>query len=338
MKLDRKNIIDSVRSEKLPKLIVILGPTATGKSDLAVDISQYLKKVHGIKSEIISADSRQIYTGLDIGAGKITKKEMKGVTHHGLDIVSPKRKNMFSVSEFQDYAYKTIGEIYSRGAVPILCGGTGFYIDAVVDGTVFPEVTANIELRKRLSNYSLEKLQKTLTKLDPVRYSEIDIKNPVRLIRAIEIAKELGKVPKVTHKSKYEALCIGIDAIGKNSDNKDDKDDKSGDEFLKKKISKRIEVRMKKGMLNEAKELHAQGVPWKRMKSFGLEYGLLSDLAQGKMTREAFIERLNFDIWHYVKRQRAWFKRRNDVRWFDIRKEGYSDEIKPLVERFVKVG
>jgi tRNA dimethylallyltransferase len=309
------------KTPTLPKLLTILGPTATGKSDLAVDIALWLKKTQGKTAEIISADSRQIYTGLDIGSGKITKKEMRGVTHHGLDIVSPKRKRLFSVSEFQKYAYQKIDEILAKGHVPILCGGTGFYISSIVDGTVFPEVAPNPELRKKLDTYSLEKLQKTLIKLDPERYAEIDTKNSVRLIRAIEIVKELGKVPKVAQMSKYDTLCIGID---------------TDDEVLKEKISKRIEVRMKKGMVNEAKELHKQGVTWKRMKSFGLEYGLLSELIRGKISREQFIERLNFDIWHYVKRQRAWFKRNKDIVWLDVNENSLADKAKIFVERFLK--
>jgi tRNA dimethylallyltransferase len=304
------------------KLIVILGPTATGKSDLAVDIALWLKKTQGKTAEIISADSRQIYKGLDIGAGKITRKEMRGVIHHGLDMVSPKRKKMFSVSEFQAYTYKMIDAIYSRGNIPILCGGTGFYISSVVDGVVFPEVPPNLELRKKLDTYSLEKLQKTLLKLDPERYSEIDTKNSVRLIRAIEIAKELGKVPKVAQTSKYDTLCIGIDIA---------------DEVLRKKISKRIEFRMKKGMVNEAKELHEQGVTWKRMQSFGLEYGLLSELIRGKISREQFTERLNFDIWHYVRRQRAWFKRNKDIVWLDVNEENFADKANAHVEKFMKL-
>ena len=124
------------------KVIVILGTTATGKSDLAVKIA---KK---IKGEIISADSRQVYIGLDIGTGKITQKEMRGVPHHLLDVANPKHK--FSVVQYKKLAEEKIKEIISRGNVPIICGGTGFYIDAITNGTIFPEVPPNKSLRKIL--------------------------------------------------------------------------------------------------------------------------------------------------------------------------------------------
>ena len=200
----------SKKSISLPKLIVVLGPTAVRKSDMAVSIALALKAC-GQKAEIISADSRQIYTGLNIGAGKITKKEMCGIPHYCLDILSPKRKKMFSVAEFQSHAFKAMDEILSRGAVPILCGGTGFYIDAIVDGIILPEVKTDLALRKKLETYSTEKLVRMLEKLDADRLAEIDQQNRVRLIRSIEIAKALGKVPKLVKKIRYETLLIGLD-------------------------------------------------------------------------------------------------------------------------------
>ena len=136
------------------KLIVILGQTSTGKSDFAVEIA---KKVGG---EIISADSRQVYKGMDLGTGKITKKEMQGVPHHLLDVANPKK--VFSVSDYKLLADKKIKEILKRGKVPILCGGTGFYIDAVVNGTILPEVAPNAKLRAMLAKKSVVELFKML--------------------------------------------------------------------------------------------------------------------------------------------------------------------------------
>ncbi|MBP9818897.1 MAG: tRNA (adenosine(37)-N6)-dimethylallyltransferase MiaA, partial [Candidatus Pacebacteria bacterium] len=229
---------------KLPKLIVVLGPTAVGKSNIAVQIALALK-AWGQKAEIISADSRQIYTGLNIGAGKITKKEMQGVPHHCLDILSPKRKKLFSVAEFQIHAFRVIDDTLKRGAVPILCGGTGFYIDAIVDGIVLPEVKTDMELRKKLETYSTEKLVKILEKLDADRLAEIDQQNRVRIIRSIEIAKALGKVPKLVKHAKYDTLQIGLD-IPK--------------EDLMNKVHTRAIKRLKQGMVAEAKNLHNDGV------------------------------------------------------------------------------
>lgn len=313
-----RNAIKLARPAKLPKLIVVLGPTAVGKSDMAVSIALALKE-RGQKAEIISADSRQIYTGLNIGAGKITKKEMCGIPHHCLDILSPKRKKMFSVAEFQNHAFKAIDETIARSAVPILCGGTGFYIDAIVDGIVLPEVKTDIELRKKLETYSTEKLKKILGKLDADRLAEIDQQNRVRLIRSIEIAKALGKVPKLVKKIRYETLLIGLDIP---------KDD------LMNKVHTRAIKRLKQGMIAEAKNLHEDGVSWKRMKQLGLEYGLLAELLQNKITRKEFIERLKIETWQYAKRQRTWFYKKENVQWFEPKD---TEEIVKVCEGFLEI-
>lgn len=311
-----------------PQMIVVLGPTATGKSDFAVQIAleiakKFDKKINGKGqiAEIISADSRQIYKGLNIGSGKITEKEMLGVPHHGLDIVTPKRRQLFSVAEFQTYAIQKAHEIISRGNIPILCGGTGFYIQSVVDGIIFPDVAADHDLRKKLGSYPKERLQKMLAKLDPKRFAEIDKDNPVRLIRAIEIAKAIGKSPAIVRDAEFDVLQIGLDM---------------NDEKMKSKIRARILARLTKGMVREAKSLHTDGLTFKRMRKFGLEYRLLADVLQGKMTRAQFIERLSFDIWHYVKRQRAWFKRDGLIIWIDPSKKSSFPKVMKRVRGFLK--
>lgn len=201
------------------KILVILGPTASGKSDLAVELA---RKFNG---EIISADSRQVYKGLNIGSGKITKTEMKGVSHHLLDVVKP--QTTFTVVKFQKLANKKIAEILAKGKLPIICGGTGFYIQSIADQTVFPKIKPDLALRKDLEALPLSDLFLMLKKLDPKRARTIDPKNPRRLIRAIEIAifrgktsdKLRGKVSQFfgdnllrgkTSKSKREVLQIGI--------------------------------------------------------------------------------------------------------------------------------
>lgn len=327
------HLIKSNTKSHYPKLIVVLGPTAVGKSDMAVEIALAIEKAgmdngvfknetkgtKQIKGEIISADSRQIYTGLDIGAGKITKKEMKGVPHHCLDIVSPKRSKQFSVAEFQQHANKAIAEIIERGNIPILCGGTGFYIDAIVDGIILPEVKTNPELRKRLETYTTEKLIKILSKLDQNRLNEIDIQNRVRLIRSIEIASELGSVPKLIKQKRFETLLIGLD-IEK--------------EKLMNKVHSRAIKRLKQGMVAEAKKLHENGVSWKRMKQLGLEYGLLADYLQNKITRTEFIDRLCIETWQYAKRQRTWFYKKEGVQWFDPTSPADVEKILKLCLKF----
>ncbi len=280
------------------KVFVILGQTATGKSNLAVKIA---KK---IKGEIISADSRQVYKDLDIGSGKITKKEMLGVPHYLLDIANPKRK--FTVAQYKKLADKQIKEIIKKDKTPIICGGTGFYIDAITKGIIFPEVPPNIKLRKELEKKSVEELFKILKKLDLKRAQNIDVKNGVRLIRAIEIAKYLGKVPSLEiKKPKYEFVKIGLFLPT---------------EILKKKVTKRVKGMFHPpaggGLLNEIKKLKRNGISEKRLKEFGFEYF--------HPTEESVIT----ETIKYAKRQMTWFKRDSEIKWFDASNKDQSEIMK----------
>ncbi len=300
------------RKSKKNQIIVILGPTASGKSDMAVILA---KKFDG---EVISADSRQVYIGLDIGSGKITKKEMEKVPHHLLDVASPKRA--FSVAEFKHLAEKKIDDILKLDKIPILCGGTGFYIQAIIDDLVFPEVLPDKKLRMKLAKKTTDELFKILKKKDVHRAKEIDSKNPHRLIRAIEIATKLGHVPNLGVKTtdKYNVLEIGINI------------DK---EKLQEKIYTRIIARLRIGMVAEVKHLHERGLTWKRMEALGLEYRYLSRYIRGKTTKDETIEQLNIAIRQFAKRQRTWFKRDKRINWFTF------DEIKKVekkVEKFLK--
>lgn len=297
------------------KLVVVLGPTASGKSNLAVILA---KKFNG---EIVSSDSRQVYKGLDIGTGKIKKKEMMGVPHHMLDIRSPKK--VFSVVEYKKLADKIILEILSRGKTPIITGGTGQYISAIVDDLSFPEVSPNKKLRKELDEKTTLELFSILKKLDAKRANSIDKKNPHRLIRAIEIAKAIGSVPPITKINEvgprlFNTLQIGI---------KTDKDE------LNDKIYKRVISRLKSGMLNEARNLHKKGLPWKRMEALGLEYRFLSRHLRGKMTKEEMVEQLYIAIRQYAKRQNTWWKRDNRIQWFKLSEiKRIEDELKKFLK------
>lgn len=285
-----------------PKVIVILGATSTGKSDLAVLLATTIFKK---KAEIISADSRQVYKGLDLGTGKITKKEMRGIPHHLLDVVNPKKT--FTVTEFKKLADKKIKQILVRGNVPILCGGTGFYIDTVVNNVVFPEVPPNEELRKKLEQKNKEELFEILEKLDQQRAKDIkdknELNNKVRLIRAIEIATSLGNVPKITEGNPmYDFIKIGLSL---------------DDTHLKEKIKNRLLLRIKKGMLKEAEHLHQRGLSWKRMQELGLEYRYMALYLEKKISKTEMIEQLTNEINHYAKRQKTWFKRDPKTIWFN---------------------
>jgi tRNA dimethylallyltransferase len=279
------------------KIVVIVGPTATGKSDLAVQLA---RKMDG---EVISADSRQVYRGLNIGTGKITKKEMRGVPHYLLDVADPRRR--FSVAEYKRLAEKKIDEIVSRGHVPIICGGTGFYIQAVIDNINSPDVPPNRALRKKLAMRSVTELFAMLKKRDPVRAKAIDRHNKVRLIRALEIVQTLGKVPSVAHNTKpspFDPIIFGL----KIPENK-----------LKEKIKARLIKRLEGGMITEAKKLHSAGLSWKRMEELGLEYRYLSRYLRGQISKAEMIAALETEIWHYAKRQMTWFKRDKRIIWLD---------------------
>ncbi len=289
------------------KLIVILGPTASGKTDLSIKLA---KKLNG---EVVSADSRQVYKGMDIGTGKVTKKEMKGIPHYLLDVVSPKRK--FTVVQYQKLALKVIKKIQKKNNLPILVGGTGFYIQAVVDGIVIPGVKPDWKLRKKLEKETIQELFKMLKKLDKRRAKTIESKNKRRLIRALEIIIKTKKPVPLLKKGKpqFEVLMIGV---------------KRNPEELKERIRKRLLKRLKIGMIAEIKKLKKSGPPasatpkalragvsWKRLEEFGLEYKYIAQYLQKKITYDEMVERIQKESEHFAKRQMTWFKRDHRIHW-----------------------
>jgi tRNA dimethylallyltransferase len=293
------------------KVIVICGPTATGKSALAVEIAQLYN------GEIISADSRQVYTGLDIGSAKITPTEMQGVPHYLIDVANP--RDTFTVTQFKQLADKKITDIISRGKVPIICGGTGMYISAVIDNQEFPEVPPDEQLRSELEQRTAPELFDMLQKLDPVRSTTIDKNNPVRLIRAIEIIKTLGSVPVQTDTlSPYEILMIGLRVP------KDELDAK---------IAQRITQRIP-ALFTEIRNLHTQGVSSEQLRRFGLEYRYGDAYVTGKILLGEFIETLTTKTIQFAKRQMTWFKRDTRIHWLNPISD--HQKILELVQDFLK--
>jgi tRNA dimethylallyltransferase len=296
-------------SEKLPKVVVILGPTASGKTALAVALAR------AISGEVVSADSRQVYRGLDIGSGKVTKKEMRGVPHHLLDVVSPKKT--YTASDYVTAGREAVSEILSRGKVPIIAGGTGFYIDALVGTIALSDVPPNTKLRAALKNRPLRYLQSKLKQLDPTRYTTIDTKNPVRLIRAIEIAKARGKTAPRRPVPIYEVMYIGIDIPN---------------DVLKAHIKKRLLARIRSGMLSEAKRIKKAGVSWKRMEELGLEYRYMARHLRDMISKAEMISELEKQIHAYAKRQKTWFKKNRNIHW--VSKSQFSG-VPILVKKFL---
>jgi tRNA dimethylallyltransferase len=292
-----------IKRKNNSKIVVVLGPTASGKSDLAVKLA---KKFSG---EVISADSRQVYRGMDIGTGKITKEEMKGIPHHLLDIANPKRR--FSVSQYKKLAEKSIQKIIKKKKLPIVCGGTAFYIKALVDGIIIPEVSPDWNLRKKLEQENKETLYDRLLKLDPVRAKNIDKNNKRRLVRALEIIeKTKTKVPKIKINPLYNPLFLGI---------------KISQEELNKKIDKRLNERISNKMVGEVESLRKLGVSFKRLEEFGLEYRWIALYLQKKITFKEAVESLSVDIKKFSKRQMVWWKHDKRIKWIEKYKE--AEEI-----------
>lgn len=273
-----------------PKVIAVVGPTASGKTALGIFLAQKLG------GEVISADSRQVYKGLNLGTGKATKKEMAGIPHHLIDVASPKKQ--FSVSEFVRVAEKTIGPLIYQGTLPLIVGGTGLYVDTLLGRMSYADVPPNLKLRAQLEKKSAAQLFAQLQKLDPRRAASIEKQNPRRLVRAIEIAKAIGKSPTTLPEEPYDVLWLGIVA----------KD-------LQKNIRTRLHARIKAGMIREAKKLHAEGLSYKRMEELGLEYRYLARLQKGTLTRKEFEVQLEREINNYAKRQMRWFKRNKHIHW-----------------------
>ncbi len=290
------------------QVLVILGPTASGKSDLAVRLAKRLK------GEVISADSRQVYKGLNVGTGKITKAEMKGIPHHLLDVADP--RTVFSVSDYTILTNQAIAKIVKKGKLPIMVGGTGFYIDAVAGTVSLPEVPPNPKLRTTLEKKSPEVLFKLLEKKDPARAKTIDRHNKVRLVRALEIVAALGKVPGTTHNSQpttYNFKYIGIRPVD-----------------LDTRIEKRLLKRLP-GMIREAQKLvKLKKLNYKRMHQLGLEYRYLALYLEKKISKEELVTDLNTVIRQYARRQMAWFRRNKKITWYESASDAYAATLSQL--------
>ena len=335
----------------LPKIIVILGPTASGKTDLGLALA---KKYNG---EIISADSRQVYKKMDIGTAKPTGEwasvvspgafgqvegvlnyqsirdpstslrsaqndsevyTVQGVPHHLMDIVSPDTD--FSLADFKNMATTSIYDILKRGKLPIVVGGTGLYIWAIVDNLDIPTVKPNIELRNELEKKSLAELVAQLQKIDPHSADKIDLKNPRRVLRALEVAISSGQsfvTQQTKSKPLFDVLQIGISV---------DKEE------LNARIEKRVDAQMREGLLVETKALEASGYGWDLPSMSGICYRQIGYFLQGKMELPEAVQVLKVDTKKYAKRQMTWFKRDKRVQWV---KNGKLEEVDELVKKFL---
>jgi len=309
---------------KQPKILVILGPTASGKTKLGVELARQFN------GEIISADSRQVYQGMDIGTGKDLAEYGKGknaVKYHLLDLVQPNRP--YDLYQYQKAAYKAILSVLERGKLPIIVGGSGLYLQAVVDGYILGEgvrttTTDNTDYEKM----TLIDIQSLIIKQDKAffeRLNNSEKNNKRRLIRYLEILQTSKKIVSTKPRLKkppYEFLVIGLEV---------------GLDSLRKRIKQRILDRLVgDAMIKEVKNLHKNGLSYKRLESFGLEYKFIALYLQKKLTREEMIEKLSIATGQFAKRQMTWFRRwekqGRGINWLRINE---SKKINKLVTNFL---
>ncbi|OGG59650.1 tRNA (adenosine(37)-N6)-dimethylallyltransferase MiaA [Candidatus Kaiserbacteria bacterium RIFCSPHIGHO2_02_FULL_50_50] len=280
---------------KKQKVVVIVGQTASGKTALSLELAQK------IGAEIISADSRQVYLGMDLGSGKVTKEEQAIALHHLLDVADP-RKDVFTVADFVEQGSEILDKTLKRAVTPIIVGGTFLYVDALLGKISIPKVAPNEEFRASLETCSNDELFAMLAQKDARRASEIDKYNRVRLVRALEIINTLGSVPEVMPSEKYDVYTIGL-SIEK--------------EKLHERIHTRLLQRFDEGMIEEVTRLHEEGVSWERLHRFGLEYRHIAAYLQGTIpNKEALIATLDQDIRSFAKRQMTWLTRDKTIHWY----------------------
>jgi tRNA dimethylallyltransferase len=268
----------------MKKIIFVAGPTASGKSKEAIRLA------HELGGEVISVDSRQVYRGLDIGTEKITIEEMDGIPHHLIDIREPSES--YSAGDFVEDALRLIPEIIARRKIPILAGGTHFYFDSLFHG--LPRTPKNYQLRAKLEKLSTEELAREVEVRDPERFAQLDPQNHRRLIRALEIIAEHGKVPaRERREFPYEVEWVIID--------------QPADE-LRMRIEARIEAALARGLIEEVRRVRA-ALGDERLNELGLEYRVIGDYLRTEDDQSQLQQKLVSKLWDYARRQKAWLRK-----------------------------
>lgn len=294
----------------MEKLVIITGTNASGKSGLGIDLA--LKS----GAEIVSADSRQVFKGLDLGSGKVTPDEMKGVPHYLLDVAEP--NDFFSLKDFQKLAYEAIDDILARGRRAYLVGGTGLYINSVADGYVLSDAQPDAGIRQKVEAMSAEELIGVIKAKDPQLLNEVDIKNKRRLERAAEkvFANAPSKLPSCP---RYETLIIGVTWPR---------------EVLYERIRSRLVKRLDEGLVDEVRKLRENGASDTFLYKLGLEYRYCLMYLRGEFPdHDSFFEKLFMEIRHLAKEQMTWFRKRKDIHWIDMEKDPVT-EADRLIESF----
>ena len=289
--------------------IVILGPTASGKTRLGVGIARELA------GEIISADSRQVYRGMDIGTGK-DLEEYGEVPYHLIDILDPGEE--FNVFRFQRLCFAAMEEIRGRGRLPVIVGGTGLYLDAVLRGYRMVEVPEDPELRAELSGLSMEELASRLLSLNPRLHNTTDLLDRERLVRAIEIA-DYERTHEPEPLPEFHPVVFGV---------------RWERSVLRERITARLKQRLASGMIEEVERLHCQGVPYETLEFYGLEYRFVARFLKGELNRNDLLQKLNSAIHDFAKRQETWFRRMErlgtEINWLDGAAEPLPEALRIL--------
>ena len=305
---------------KKKPMIILTGPTAVGKTDLSIQLAKV------INGEIISADSMQVYRHMDIGSAKVTPEEMDGVPHHLIDVLEPEEE--FNVVVFQKLAKEALTGIYERGHIPIIVGGTGFYIQALLYDIDFTENDGDTAIRRELEKLAQTQgagcLHQMLQEIDPESAAAIHQNNVKRVIRAIEFYRQTGKKISLHNEqerekqSPYQFLYYVLDTDRKT---------------LYERIDRRVDLMMEHGLVDEVKHLADMGCTRDMVSMQGLGYKEILDYLSGEIPLEEAVYILKRDTRHLAKRQITWFKRERDVRWLEL--EQFQNDRKKVLEHIL---
>ena len=294
----------------MDKLVVITGTNASGKSGLGIELAKKYS------AEIVSADSRQVFEGLDLGSGKVTKEEMQGIPHYLIDVAKP--NDFFSLADYQRLAYEAIDDVMARGVKPFLVGGTGLYINAVADGYNLNRSKPDPVVRAQVEKMPIEELIKLIEKEAPHMLLKLDLMNKRRLERAAEkiIAGDAEAKPSIP---RYETLVLGVTWPR---------------DVLYERIRIRLDKRLKEGMIDEVISLREDGATDEFLYKLGLEYRYILMYLRGEFADfDAFYNKLFMEIRHLAKEQMTWFRKRTDIKWIDMQGDAKKEATR-LIDEF----
>ena len=295
---------------RLPKVVAVVGTNASGKSALGIELA---KKYN---AEIISADSRQVFRGLDLGSGKVTPEETQGVPHHLIDVREP--NEFFSMADFQRMAYQAIDDIRGRGRLPMIVGGTGLYVDSVLDGYLLSDKEPDLAYRAELEKLTTPQLYDMLLELKPD--VQVEKNNRNRVMRIIERIHD-GDDATPGKQARFESLRLGVSWPR---------------EVLSRRIDERLERRLEQGMIEEVQRLMDEGATTEFLLGLGLEYRFITQYLIGEIPdRQAMLDKLAIAIKQFAKRQMTWFRRNPEIVWLDMSGDAF-DQACTAIDAFLR--